>query len=86
MGIEEEIAKTQQIQQAYYTIVSEYLPDDPDGIQARVNLIRFLEKEIRTKNGFENTADFRQKLSHFLMRRGITLANTLDKLRITLRG
>jgi len=53
---------------AYYSIFCENkLGDSPDALQERVNIIRFLEKELKTE--FKDTQDFHRKVDAFLMKK-----------------
>jgi hypothetical protein len=80
MAIELDIEMITKIKQAYQIIITEQLPDDANGVQERINLVRFLEGSIRPKTEFKNTADFRMKMSHFLMKKEVILTDTLKTL------
>jgi len=80
MTIELDVESIAKIKQAYQVIITEQLPDDADGVQDRINLVRFLESSIKPRTEFKNTADFRMKMSHFLMKKELILTDTLKTL------
>jgi len=80
MELESEVNRVSQVQKVYYAIISRKLSDDYDGVLNRINMIRYIEKAIKARGGFKDTADFRLKTSRFLTRKGVLLANTLNDL------
>ena len=58
----------ERVKQLYAIIVHGQLPDDPDSIQKKIDIIRELEKI--TKQEFLSTADFHQKINSFILKRG----------------
>ena len=65
---------------AYYSIICENkLGDSPDALQERVNIKRFLEKELKTE--FKDTQDFHRKVKAFLMKKEKTGGTKLREIR-----
>jgi DNA-binding XRE family transcriptional regulator len=60
----EEFERLEKIKRLYQTICKRELGDDPGSLQKRVDIIRYLEKELRTE--FKSTADFHQKVQAYL--------------------
>jgi len=60
----EEFEKLDRIKRLYNVICRKELGDDPGSLQKRVDIIRYLERELRTE--FKSTADFHQKVQAYL--------------------
>ena len=58
----------ERVEQLYSIISNRQLPDDPDSVQKKIDIIRELEKI--TKQEFLSTADFHQKINSFILKRG----------------
>ena len=57
----------ERVKQLYAIIVHGQLPDDPDSIQKKIDIVRELEKIVR--QDFLSTADFHEKINSFLRKR-----------------
>jgi len=60
----EEFEKLDRIKRLYNVICKKELGDDPGSLQKRVDIIRYLERELRIE--FKSTADFHQKVQAYL--------------------
>ena len=61
----EEFERAEKIKRLYQTICKGELGDDPNSLQKRVDIIRYLEGELKTE--FRDTKDFHEKIRAFLM-------------------
>lgn len=58
----------ERVKSLYAIIANRQLGSDPESLQARVDIIRELERI--TKQEFLSTADFHQKINSFILKRG----------------
>ena len=64
----------------YYSIICKNkLGDNPDDFQTRINIIRLLEKELKTE--FIDTQDFHRKGEAFFMKKERTGGTSLREIR-----
>jgi DNA-binding transcriptional regulator YiaG len=61
----EEFERIERIKRLYQVICNGELGDDPGSLQRRVDIIRYLEGELKTE--FRDTQDFHEKIRAFLM-------------------
>lgn len=61
-----EIEIIERVKNLYSVICNGELPDSPEAINTRVNIIRELEK--LTRSDFKSTLDFHQKVGAFLIK------------------
>ena len=65
---------------AYYFIICENeIGDNSDALQGKVNIILFLEKELKTN--FKDTQDFHRKVAAFFMKKEKFGGTTLREIR-----
>ena len=80
----EEFERLDRIRRLYKAINKKELGDDPGSLQKRVDIIRYLEKELKTE--FKSTADFHQKVQAYLAGHvsspGIRLKRARKKLKL----
>mgnify|MGYP000919099503 CR=1 FL=1 len=70
----------ERVNNLYSVICNGELPDTPEAINTRVNIIRELEK--LTKSDFKSTLDFHQKVGSFLIKAASNLrSEPLQSLR-----